>query len=654
MSAWPSIAFTARRSAPRSSRWVAKLWRSVCGWTLRRPAAAAWRQSSFQKPCRVMRRPRGVTNRSRLSRAPVRCPAAGPPPRAAARPARTRAARWRRAARAWRGRERPRPWPRRAARAAGPPPRRRGSPAAAASRGRPRPLRSDRGAKALPRWRTGAAPARRPGAALARRARGPAAAARRRAAAPGSASPAPAPARCAPPANRGTRAGPARTTRAWPAAARARRAGAKGSGRARRRAAPAHSRSSRSSQHPLDASLPAPQHHGPRTGQVDHRGRLVQRHPAVEDEVQPMAELVLDVRRVGERLSLRDRRAGGGQGTPQAMHQRRGDGRVRDPHADRALPRQRGARHQPGRRQHHGVRSREEPPQQAEPVVVDDRVLRHLTEIAAEKRERLARVAPLEQRHPLDGLLLEQVAADRVVGVGRVAHQAARLEHRHRARDVPRLRVHGVDRLDGSATRHRAMLRARRERRKKSGVPAKRKRRPRDPGPPRSFSRGIRQEELLLVLATGVDARATARRFSLPLGVLGRGGAAGRRSSQPLALLDQLADLLATLVADLRVELRAAARAHALSTLLPDLLVELVPALRLDGLAALLADLLVEGPAALLRDLHASLATCLGNRHPALLLVRHLLPPVVGRIPPPLRRQPPRPRSVSCPARSAP
>src|SRR5438270_14059290 len=72
------------------------------------------------------------------------------------------------------------------------------------------------------------------------------------------------------------------------------------------------------------------------------------------------------------------------------------------------------------------------------------------------------------------------------------------------------------------------------------------------------------------------------------------------RPGEPLALLDQLADLLATLVADLRVELGTSRRAHALSALLANLLVELVPALCLDRLAALPADLLVKRPAALL------------------------------------------------------
>ena len=32
-SAWPSISWTERRSAPPSSRWVANEWRSRCGWT---------------------------------------------------------------------------------------------------------------------------------------------------------------------------------------------------------------------------------------------------------------------------------------------------------------------------------------------------------------------------------------------------------------------------------------------------------------------------------------------------------------------------------------------------------------------------------------------------------------------------------------------
>src|SRR5205085_7062736 len=126
----------------------------------------------------------------------------------------------------------------------------------------------------------------------------------------------------------------------------------------------------------------------------------------------------------------------------------------------------------------------------------------------------------------------------------------------------------------------------------------------------------------LFLAAAGVQPGPTARCTSRFLRFLRLRGA-GAGAAQPLALLDELADLLATLVADLRVELGTAAGAHALSALLSDLLVELVPALRLDRLAAFLADLLVEGASALLRDLHTPLAPRFGNRHPALLLVRH-------------------------------
>src|SRR5258708_19015602 len=114
----------------------------------------------------------------------------------------------------------------------------------------------------------------------------------------------------------------------------------------------------------------------------------------------------------------------------------------------------------------------------------------------------------------------------------------------------------------------------------------------------------------------------------------------GRFLRHPLALLDQLADLLAALMADLRVELGTARGTDGLAALLADLLVELMPTLGLDRLAALAADLLVERPAPLLGHLHSAPAPGFCNGHPALLLVCHFLPPVVGRNPPPLRLRP--------------
>ena len=61
MSTCPSMACTARRSAPRSTKCVAKEWRSLCGeMCLRMPAARAWASMIFQKLCRVIRRPSRV------------------------------------------------------------------------------------------------------------------------------------------------------------------------------------------------------------------------------------------------------------------------------------------------------------------------------------------------------------------------------------------------------------------------------------------------------------------------------------------------------------------------------------------------------------------------------------------------------------------
>src|SRR3990172_2662177 len=65
MSAWPSIAWTARRSAPPASRCPANEWRSVCGETRSRiPAAFAHRPIRFHSVCRVIGRPRRERNRT--------------------------------------------------------------------------------------------------------------------------------------------------------------------------------------------------------------------------------------------------------------------------------------------------------------------------------------------------------------------------------------------------------------------------------------------------------------------------------------------------------------------------------------------------------------------------------------------------------------
>ena len=66
MSACPSISWTARRSAPPSSRWVANECRSVCGDTcFSIPARVTYFCRIFQAPMRVSGWPRAFRNRRR-------------------------------------------------------------------------------------------------------------------------------------------------------------------------------------------------------------------------------------------------------------------------------------------------------------------------------------------------------------------------------------------------------------------------------------------------------------------------------------------------------------------------------------------------------------------------------------------------------------
>src|SRR3982750_2545520 len=83
MSACPSISCSARRSHPPASRWVANVWRRVCGLIfLSRPALLAWRWTILYSPWRVSAPPRRLTNRRGSSRSPTRIgrPPARPSP----------------------------------------------------------------------------------------------------------------------------------------------------------------------------------------------------------------------------------------------------------------------------------------------------------------------------------------------------------------------------------------------------------------------------------------------------------------------------------------------------------------------------------------------------------------------------------------------
>ena len=139
---------------------------------------------------------------------------------------------------------------------------------------------------------------------------------------------------------------------------------------------------------------------------------------------------------------------------PERANQRGGHRSIGDAHSHLPLPGERGARHEPGRIEHDGVRTGQEPPHQAETLVGDDRVLRHVPEVRAEKRERLLPIAALQEGEALHRLFLERVAAERVVGVGGVGDDPAVLQHGFGALDVARLRMPRVDGLDGGALRH--------------------------------------------------------------------------------------------------------------------------------------------------------------------------------------------------------
>ena len=100
MSAWPSIACTARRSAPRSTRWVANEWRSLCGDTSppgsRTPARA--RVVAQQLPEPLARHRPAALGEEQRALAPGRARSAGDPRRCTARSGRARRRRAGRAA----------------------------------------------------------------------------------------------------------------------------------------------------------------------------------------------------------------------------------------------------------------------------------------------------------------------------------------------------------------------------------------------------------------------------------------------------------------------------------------------------------------------------------------------------------------------------
>ena len=77
--------------------------------------------------------------------------------------------------------------------------------------------------------------------------------------------------------------------------------------------------------------------------------------------------------------------------------------------------------------------------------VLDDGVAGDAPEIGADERELLRVIHLLDLIKPVDRLLAEEIAADAVDGVGRIADDLAGLERFGGAPDLARLRVHRID-----------------------------------------------------------------------------------------------------------------------------------------------------------------------------------------------------------------
>ncbi len=117
---------------------------------------------------------------------------------------------------------------------------------------------------------------------------------------------------------------------------------------------------------------------------------------------------------------------------------------------DRLLPPEREVGHEARRGEHEGVRSRRLAAQDAVGGVVDHGVAGHLGHVGAQEGQLVRLGELLELVDAFDGALVEEVAADAVVGVGGERDEAARRERLHGAIDEPGLRVFRIDRDDGS------------------------------------------------------------------------------------------------------------------------------------------------------------------------------------------------------------
>ena len=187
------------------------------------------------------------------------------------------------------------------------------------------------------------------------------------------------------------------------------------------------------------------QDHGLVADEGDDAGGQHRQLAALEDQVHVVAQLLLQLQGIGDRLLLRAVGAGAQDRLPQFLHQGGRHRVVGDADAHRLLAAAQQAGGLLGGRQHEGVGPGQQSPQGPVGVVGDARVAGDVVEVGADEGHRLAGVAALDAPDALHGALVGDVAAEAVDRVGGIDDDAAAAQDFHGAAQVPALEVLGID-----------------------------------------------------------------------------------------------------------------------------------------------------------------------------------------------------------------
>jgi hypothetical protein len=103
------------------------------------------------------------------------------------------------------------------------------------------------------------------------------------------------------------------------------------------------------------------------------------------------------------------------------------------------------ARHFAGRFEDEGVRPWRRRLEQPVLLVVDAGVVGQLAQVSAQQGEMVFLVDAADLAQPVDGILVVEVAGQRIAGVGRHGDDAAALEQRRCLLQQPGLRIVGMD-----------------------------------------------------------------------------------------------------------------------------------------------------------------------------------------------------------------